>query len=66
MDRELPDPEFWRAVLDIHNKFIDVAVEEFAPLHGDDRRSHVFRSFQIVSTWLDRAACLGWFGEPSS
>jgi hypothetical protein len=66
MERELPDPEFWKAVLDIHNKFVDVVVEEFGPLTGADRRCHVFRSFQIVSSWLDRALCRGWLEESNS
>ena len=66
MEREIPDPEFWKAVLVIHNKFLDAVIEEYGPSTGAGRHCRVFRSFQIVSTWLDRALCQGWLEESNS
>lgn len=65
MDCDKPDAEFWRAILEIHNRFFEVALEEYA-LAGMNRRDHIYHSFACVSWWLDIALTRDWLEESNS
>jgi hypothetical protein len=56
-----PPPEFWRAILDIHNRLFTPLLTHY---HMSGRpEDHVFRSFQTVDAWLDQAIERGWMND---
>jgi hypothetical protein len=61
MNRQQPPPEFWRAILDIHNGLFALMLYHF---HLCGRpEEHLFRSFQTVDVWLDQAIERGWLND---
>jgi hypothetical protein len=66
MDCDKPDAEFWRAILDIYNTFIDEVAFIYGPGAILEQRRSVYQSFMIVSWWLDIALTRDWLEESNS
>jgi hypothetical protein len=66
MDYDKPDAEFWRAILEIHNRFFKVALDEYTLGGMNRRKHHIYDSFSIVSWWLDIALTRDWLEESDS
>ena len=61
MSTDVPPPEFWRAVIYIHQKLFEAALADF---HRHGRPPiHVYRRFQILDYWIDVALERGWLND---
>lgn len=61
MSAQIPPPDFWRAILDIHNCYFELVQLHF--LMRGRPQGDLLRSFQTMDVWLDQAIEHGWIEE---
>lgn len=61
MSRQEPPPYFWRELQKVHACLFERLMLEC--IFAGSPKDHVFRSFQVLDVWLDKAIDEGWLDE---